>query len=266
MDLGIRDQTAVVTGGSRGIGKAVARVLAAEGAHVALIGRDLAAAQASADEIARDSGRTVRAYAADTGNDAAVKQAFERIAADFGRIDMLVNAAAQPGGQKPPPKFAEITQADLDADMHVKVMGYLRCSQAAVPHMLRQGGGRIVHISGLAARSTGAAIGSIRNVAVAALAKNMADELGPQGIVVTCVHPGLTRTEKTAGVIAKQAAAAGISEDEMAQRMGRRNALQRWIDASDVANVVAFLASPLGAPLHGESIGAGGGTPGVIHY
>lgn len=266
MDLGIRDQTAVVTGGSRGIGKAVARALATEGAHLALIARDLAAAQASAEEIARESGRSVRAYAADTGDDAQVKQAFDRIAADFGRIDMLVNAAAQPGGQKAPPKFAEITQADLDADMHVKVMGYLRCAQAAVPHMLRQGGGRIVHISGLATRSTGTAIGSIRNAAVAALSKNMADELGPQGIVVTCVHPGLTRTEKTPGVIAKQAAAAGIGEAEMADRMGRRNALQRWIDASDVANVVAFLASPLGAPLHGESIGAGGGMPGVIHY
>lgn len=222
MDLGIRDQTAVVTGGSRGIGKAVARVLAAEGANVALIARDLAAAQASADEIARESGRTVRAYAADTGDDAAVKQAFDRIAADFGRIDMLVNAAAQPGGQKPPPAFAEITQADLDADIHVKVMGYLRCAQAAVPHMLRQGGGRVVHISGLATRSTGATVGSIRNAAVAALSKNMADELGPQGIVVSCVHPGLTRTEKTAGVIARQAAAAGVSETEMAERMGRR--------------------------------------------
>jgi NAD(P)-dependent dehydrogenase (short-subunit alcohol dehydrogenase family) len=266
MDLGMAGQTAVVTGGSRGIGKAVARELAAEGVDVALIARDLAVAQASAEELGRASGRRVRAYSADTGDDAAVQAAFVRIAEDFGRIDILVNAAAQPGGQRPPPKFAAITRADVDAEINVKVVGYLRCAQAAVPHMRRAGGGRIVNISGLAARSTGSAVGSIRNVAVVALAKNMADELGPEGIVVTCLHPGTTRTEKTAGVVARQAAAAGVPEEEMASRLGERNALQRWIDARDIAKVAVFLASPLAAPLHGESIGAGGGMPGVIHY
>ncbi len=266
MDLGLNGHVAVVSGGSRGIGKAAALALAAEGAHVALIARDLAVAQAAADEIAAASGRNVRAYTADTGDDDAVRSAFDRIAADFGRIDVLVNCAAQPGGQAPPLKFAQITRSAVDAEINVKVIGYLRCAQAAVPHMLRQGGGRIINISGLAARSTGAAVGSMRNVAVAALSKNMADELGPQGIVVVCVHPGATRTEKTAGVIARQAQASGASVAEVEQELARRNALQRLLDASDIAHVVAFLASPKSLALHGESIGAGGGQPGVIHY
>ena len=99
MDLELGGKTAIVTGGSRGIGKAVAYSLAREGAQVALIARDLTVAKRTADDIADGSHQKAAAYAADTGDDAAVEAAIERIAADFGRIDILVNAAAQPGGQ-----------------------------------------------------------------------------------------------------------------------------------------------------------------------
>src|SRR5579872_6488058 len=138
MDLELGGRTAVVTGGSRGIGKAVAHVLAREGAQVALIARDLPFAQRAADEIAGRSNQTVAAYTADTGDDNAVEAAIGRIAGDFGRIDILVNAAAQPGGQSRPPKLAEITNEHFWADMNVKVMGYLRCARAVAPHMARR--------------------------------------------------------------------------------------------------------------------------------
>ena len=139
----------------------------------------------------------VEAYSTDTGDDAAVKKTIADIASVFGRIDILVNCAAQPGGQGKPPSLTEITNEHFWADMNVKVMGYLRTSREVAPHMIKAGSGRIIHVSGLAARSTGTIIGSMRNVAVAALTKNMADELAPHGIAVVCVHPGLTRTEKT---------------------------------------------------------------------
>src|ERR1700756_3622866 len=122
MDLELRGRSAVVTGGSRGIGKAVAQVLAREGASVALIARDLETAKVTAQEISSRWDRKIAAYRADTGDDAAVDAAIAQIAADFGRIDILVNAAAKPGGQSRPPKLAEITNDHFWADMNVKVM------------------------------------------------------------------------------------------------------------------------------------------------
>jgi NAD(P)-dependent dehydrogenase (short-subunit alcohol dehydrogenase family) len=126
--------------------------------------------------------------------------------------------------------------------------------------------GRIVSVSGLAALSTGSVIGSIRNVAVSAMTKNLADELGPSGVTVNAVHPGLTRTEATPGVIAAQAAAAGVEPAEIERRMAGRNLTRTLIDASQVATVIAFLASPLSVSINGESIACGGGTPGIIRY
>ena len=109
MDLQLTGKIAVITGGTRGIGKAVARSLAGEGMDVAIIGRDLEAARATASEIAGETGRSVRAYSADTGKDDAVCAAVAAIHRDFGRIDVLVNSAAQPSGQAKPPSLAEIS-------------------------------------------------------------------------------------------------------------------------------------------------------------
>jgi NAD(P)-dependent dehydrogenase (short-subunit alcohol dehydrogenase family) len=132
--------------------------------------------------------------------------------------------------------------------------------------MVAQGWGRIVNISGLAARQTGNTVGSMRNVAVAAMTKNLADELGPSGINVTVVHPGLTRTERTAALVEAQARAQGISADLVLQRMADGNSIRHLVDAAEVANVVAFLASPKSIAINGESVAAGGGAPRSIHY
>lgn len=266
MNLELDGRLAIVTGGSRGIGKAIARTLAREGCDVAIIARDLETADATAREITGASGRTVKAYQTDTGEDAGVGAAIARIASDFHRIDILVNAAAQPGGQATPPRLSEITSDLFWSDVNVKVMGYLRMARECAPHMITGGWGRIINISGLAARQTGSTIGSIRNVGVAALTKNLADELGPQGINVVCVHPGATRTEKTPGVIARQAQAKGVSPDEIEQRMAAMNSIRRLVGADDIAEIVAFLASPKSVAINGDSIGAGGGAPGAIHY
>jgi NAD(P)-dependent dehydrogenase (short-subunit alcohol dehydrogenase family) len=189
----------------------------------------------------------------------------EQAASALGHLDILVNCAAQPGGQAPPPRLAEITDEAFYSDVNIKVMGYLRCAREVAPHMIRRGWGRIISISGLAARSTGSTIGSIRNVAVVAMTKNLADELGPHGINVSVVHPALTRTEKTPGVIAALAERQGISPEEAEKRMVN-NLVGRWIDARDIAYVVTFLASPKAVAINGDVIAAGGGTRGVIYY
>ena len=265
MDLELAGKTAIVTGGSRGIGKAVARELAAEGVDVAVVARSLEALKASAAESAEATGRRIVPIVADTGSDESVKAMVEQAASALGHLDILVNCAAQPGGQAPPPRLAEITDDAFYSDINVKVMGYLRCAREVAPHMIRQGWGRIISISGLAARSTGSTIGSIRNVAVVAMTKNLADELGPRGINVTVVHPGLTRTEKTPGVIASLAQRQGISVEDAEKRMVN-NLVGRWIDAREIAYVVTFLASPKAVAINGDVIAAGGGTRGVIYY
>jgi NAD(P)-dependent dehydrogenase (short-subunit alcohol dehydrogenase family) len=266
MDLELTGKTAIVTGGSRGIGKAIARELAGEGVDVAIVARSADALQQAAAELAEATGQRIVPIVADTSSDASVKAMVEQAAAALGHLDILVNCAAQPGGQAPPPKLAEITDDAFYSDVNVKVMGYLRCAREVAPYMIKQGWGRIINISGLAARQTGSTIGSIRNVAVVALTKNLADELGRHGINVSVVHPGLTRTEKTAGVVATNAQRQGITAEEVEQRMAGNNLVGRLIDARDIAYVVTFLASPKAGAINGDVIAAGGGAKGSIFY
>jgi NAD(P)-dependent dehydrogenase (short-subunit alcohol dehydrogenase family) len=266
VDLQLTRRRALVTGGSRGIGKAVAAALLAEGAEVAIAARDQVRLDQASAELGAAVGRVVPALAVDTGDDASVRDLVAAAQDRLGGIDILVNCAARPAGQAPPLSLPEITSEAFFADVNVKVLGYLRCAQAVAPGMVAAGWGRIISVSGLAALSTGSVIGSIRNVAVSALTKNLADELGASGVNVNAVHPGLTRTEATPGVVAAQAAAAGVEPAEIERRMAGRNLTGILIDASQIAAVVTFLASPLSVAVNGESIACGGGTPGVIRY
>ena len=266
MDLELRGRTAIVTGGSSGIGKAVARELAMEGVDVAIAARRPEPLEMAAQELAQASGRRIVPIPADTSDDDSVRAMVQSAAEALGRIDILVNCAAQTGSASPPASLAEITADHFWPDMNVKVMGYLRCAREAAPHMVRQGWGRIISISGLAARQAGNTIGSMRNVAISAMTKNLADELGPHGINVTVVHPGATRTERTASVLEEQARRLGITPEEAELRMAQGNSVRRVIDAQDIAFVVVMLASPRCVAVNGDAIAAGGGAPGAIHY
>jgi NAD(P)-dependent dehydrogenase (short-subunit alcohol dehydrogenase family) len=252
MDLELQGKRALVTGGSRGIGKAIALVLAEEGCDVALLARDEPRLKAAAAELATSTGRKVVGISADTTSDDAVRDAVASAAAQLGGgIDILVNAAAEPAGFASPPKLGEITGAFFHAELDIKVMGYLRCAREVAPGMCARGWGRIVNVSGLAARQTGNTVGSMRNVAVAAFTKNLADELGPSGVNVTVVHPGATRTERTSSEAAARPA---------------ENSIRHLVDAAEVAHVVAFLCSPKSRAINGDAIAVGGGAPRAIHY
>jgi NAD(P)-dependent dehydrogenase (short-subunit alcohol dehydrogenase family) len=266
MNLQLGGKRALVTGGSRGIGKAAARRLAEEGADVVIAARTAADLEQSAAEMSAATGRRIVSIACDTRSDAGVVALVAEAAEAFGGLDILVNAAATPGGQATPPRLAEVTGALLFEDVDVKVMGYLRCAREAAPLMAAQGWGRIINVSGLAARQTGSIIGSIRNVAVAAMTKNLADELGPRGINVTCVHPGLTRTERTGPRVAELAARWGVTPGEAEARMAGNVVIGRLVDAAEVADVICFLASPRSAAITGDAIACGGGARGSIYY
>ena len=251
MDLELAGKRAIVTGGSRGIGKAVVRQLALEGADVGIAARDEQRIAEAATELSELSGRRVVGHSCDTNDDESVRAMVAALSEALGGVDILVNAAAMPGGVVAPPKLADVTTDALWAEINTKVMGYLRCAREVAPLMAAQHWGRIVNVSGLAARQSGSVLGSIRNVSVSAMTKNLADELGPQGINVTVVHPGATRTERTS--------------DEIAARMSG-NVIGRIVDADEVAYVVAFLASPKSVAITGDAIACGGGVRGAIHY
>jgi NAD(P)-dependent dehydrogenase (short-subunit alcohol dehydrogenase family) len=266
MDLNLTGKVAIVTGGSRGIGKAIGLELAKEGAEVVLVARGKEALDQASADIAGQVGRAILAIACDTGEDVSVKAMVAGVLATHGRIDILVNCAAQPAGQAKPPALADITTEALWADVNVKVMGYIRTAREVAAPMAAGGGGRIINISGLAARSTGSIIGSIRNISVAALTKNLADELGPKGITAVCVHPGLTRTEKTPGVVARRAASEGVAAAEVEKQLAALNLVGKLISSEEIAHVVAFLSSTKSIAINGDVIAAGGGTRGAIYY
>jgi NAD(P)-dependent dehydrogenase (short-subunit alcohol dehydrogenase family) len=263
MDLGLRGRRAIVTGGSRGIGLAVADTLAAEGCDVALVSRT--PSDAAVARVARH-GTRVLPIAADTTDDAAVQTMVARVVEELGGVDVLVNAAAQPASSGPQTSASSTTDELVREQFETKVLGYLRCARAVAPHMAAQGFGRIVNVSGLNARSSSSLVGSVRNVSVAALTAALADELGPQGVTVTVVHPGLTVTERTPGMIAAKAEADGTSAEEAERALGRSSRLGRLVTAEEVADVVVFLASPRGVAVNGDAVAAGGGQPGVTYY
>ena len=245
MDLELSGRTALVTGGNRGIGRACAAALAREGASVVLLGRD----EASLREVVGQVGAVGHAVA-DTTDVAAVQAAVEATVTMTGRLDVVVNAAAPRAVPGTPTGFDETDLEDMLTNVDTKVLGYLRVVRAAAPY-LRQHAGAVVNISGTNARVTGNVAGSVRNIGVVALTKNLADELGPSGVQVTCVHPGLTVTERNDGDAEYLAKAAD-------------NASGRAVHAAHVADLVTFLASPRAWVANGAVITADGGRAGHI--
>lgn len=152
MDLELHGKRALVTGGSKGISLAIARQLAAEGADVALAARNAAEVEAAAEALANETSRKVVGLMADTNDDPSVKALIAETGRELGGLDILVDAAAQAGGQSPPPPLAGVTDALFWDDVSVKVLGYRRTAREAAPHMIAGGWGRIINITGLAAR------------------------------------------------------------------------------------------------------------------
>ena len=155
MDLQLNGKIALVTGGSRGIGKAIARALVDEGVSVAIVARGAEALTEAAAEIEAATGKRVLTATVDTSDTASVRAMTEFVIGEFGRIDILVNNAARPGGAPPQPGIENLPDEIFTTEMNTKVLGYLRCAREVVPSMKANGWGRIINISGLAARQNG---------------------------------------------------------------------------------------------------------------
>jgi len=219
MDLGLQGKHAIVTGGSKGIGKAIARELAREGVDVAIVARTKADLDATARELAAATNRRIIPLAADVTSKEQVDRMVAEAAQQLGGLHILVNSGSAPGGSATATGPIEtVVDEDLIEDFNTKYVGALRCSRAAIPFMKTAGWGRIINISGGNARNAGNLSGGARNAGLVHMTKTLAVQLGRHGITVNCIHPGTTRTERTPSLLAARAAQLGVSPEEAERR------------------------------------------------
>lgn len=263
MDLKLNGKVAVVTGGSLGIGRAVTQALAAEGVRVAIVARSQGPLEAAAREIAAQTGMDILAVPADVSDTGQVNAMMDKVAQHFGRIDILVNGAAHPGGLV----RSEIENADPEGllqDIDIKVVGYMRCAKAAAAHMKKNGYGRIVNIGGLTGRGS-KQLSGMRNVAVCHMTKVLSDQLGPHGITVNVIHPGVVETPHIHELYAKEARLQGLTPQEVEANYAKVTPIRRVLQPHEIADTVLFLASERAAAITGESIAVDGGiTRGIF--
>jgi NAD(P)-dependent dehydrogenase (short-subunit alcohol dehydrogenase family) len=247
MDLGLRGRVALVTGGGRDVGGAIARSLAAEDAVVAVnYNRSAAAANDLVAEIAA-AGRRAKAYGADITDFAAVRAMIDAIVRDFGRLDILVNNAGYVLRQS----FAESRPEDWRRQIDVCLYGSIHCSHAALPHLVAGKHGRIIGLAGDSSRvgEAGLALAAAARAGVIALMKSLAKELGRSAVTANAVSLGLVET-------------AHLDKawlDANRDKITRLYPLRRLGVPEDVGPLVAFLASDAAAWITGQVISINGG-------
>ena len=266
MDLQLRGKKAIVTGGSAGMGKAIARQLAREGCDVAIGARTEARLRAAAKEIAQETERTVIPLVVDTLDGDSIKRFVRHAAEALGGIQILANCAARVGGTIPD-NMDSITDEQIVKDFEEKFLGYYRCAREAAPYMKQAGWGRIVNLSGGAGRTPGTAISTpARNIASVSLTKSLANTLGPFGINVNAIYPGTTITEAVSARHREHAERQAKTLDSYLEELRQRSPIRHLVTAEDVSQVVTFLCSPLSVSINGEAISVSGGLNADMHY
>jgi 3-oxoacyl-[acyl-carrier protein] reductase len=261
MDLGIRGKTALVTGASEGIGAGIARTLAAEGVRVAICSRTEAKLKETAQEIARASGSEVVSVAADLRSLAGCEQFVAQAAERLGGIDFLVNNV----GASAFAPFVELPdEAFVDA-INGKLMSYIRCTRAVIPHMQKRGGGAIVNITGTTQEAMAFhTAGSVCNAALRMFSKEVAIEFGPLKIRVNSIGPGLVQTARSGRMRDAKAAARGVSPDVVEAERVAKIPVGRAGTPDDIANAVCFLLSDRSGYINGAAVAIDGGSTVVI--
>jgi NAD(P)-dependent dehydrogenase (short-subunit alcohol dehydrogenase family) len=265
MDLQLRGKRALVTGGSRGLGKAIARQLAMEGVDCVICARTEAPLKEAASEIAKESGRRVVPIVANTANLESIEQLVSGTVDALGGVDILINNAARVAGSDPE-DFWHVKDDLILRDFEEKLLGYFRCARAVAPHMRDNGWGRIINLSGYAARTAGSVPAGARNASTVHLTKTLSLELGRFGISVNAIYPATTITETFANRFGERARSQGKSVEEVMADMGKNNHIGRLVTAEEIADVATFLCSPRAAGVTGEVIPITGGQGNSVYF
>lgn len=258
LHLGLEHKVVLITGASRGLGRACALAFAAEGARLALCARgpadlDGAVAAAAAHRV------EACGIAADVTRADEVARLVEAVLRRYARVDVLVNNA----GAGLARAFGELDDEAWRGAVELNLLAAVRLTRAVAPVMRAQGGGRIVNVAALSGKRPrlGQVASNATKAALISLTESLAGELAPDGIRVNAVCPGLLRNERWSARIAALAAARGVPADEVAAALGRENIpLGRLGRQEDVAPLVVFLASPVAADyITGVSVEVDGG-------
>lgn len=257
MDLKLTDKTALVTGGSQGIGRAIAFALAREGCDVAICARRQGPLEEAAEEIGRATGRRVAAIAADLTRPADAEAFVAEAHRALGRIDILVNNAGSAAGGV----LEHLSEEDWEGALQLKFLGYVRCLRHALPIMVEQGGGRVVNLIGNdgCKPSYWEIAPGAANAAGHNLTLSLAGQYGKHNISFVAVNPGPVRTERWAGLVQAMARDMNLSLEEADRLAPASIPLGRIAEVDEVANLVAFLASDLMHFVNGTMIEIDGG-------
>ena len=259
MELGLTGRRAVVTGGSKGLGKAIAAELLAEGAAVAICSRHADELEETAAELraaAARTGRQLLALPCDVTDPAQVTDFIAAATAALGGLDILVNNA---GGARPG-RFATLTDDDWHDDIEVKLFSQIRCIRAALPHLRSSAAPRVININALYARYPDPAFlaSSVNRASCLSLSKALSIELGAEGILVNSVNIGFVETPQWQNIHNKRAPE--MPADEFFGQLAKAEVpLGRFGRSDEVAGLVAFLASDRASYIAGASIDVGGG-------
>jgi len=257
MDLGLRHKVVFITGGSKGIGRACALEFAREGARVAICARREDELRRAAEAIRQATGADVFPVVGDMTRWEDVQRCVDTAAAHFGGLDILVNCAgASPGGL-----ILNLAEEEWTLSLQLKFMGYVRCAKAAIPYLLRRGSGRIVNVVGNDGIKPAywELTASAANAADLAMTSALAEQYGPQGILVNAVNPGPVSTERWDGLVRAYARDKGLSVDEAGTKVLRSLPLGRICTPEEVASVVVFIASERASYMNGAWITLDGG-------
>ena len=251
MELGLRGKTALVTGASEGIGSSIARRLCEEGVRVAICARTESTLKATAAEIAAATGLDVVAIPADLRTLAGCEGFVETAAARLGGVDILVNNA----GASAFGPFVDLPDAAFVDAIDGKLLGYIRCARAVIPHLRRRGGGSIVNITGTTQQAIAYHTpGSACNAALRMFSKELSIELGPLGIRVNSVAPGRIQTARADRLLEAVASAQGTSTDTVLADLVKTIPSGRLGVPDDIADAVCFLVSERATYVNGAAL------------
>lgn len=256
MDLGLDGKSALVTGGTSGIGLAIARKLGQEGCVVTVCGRDAARLAAALDTL-RAAGIRCHGFAADVTRPDDVAALVRDTVAAAGRIDIVVSNA----GTHLQGAFDQVTAAQLEAHLRTKVLGPWELARQVAPHMRAQRGGRFIVIIGQAGKVPGANViaSAISNAAQHAFVKSLSDDLGRDNVLVNAVCPSRIATPLTDTLKLFNEHFLGRSLEQQESKWGAEVPLGRWGVPDDIANAVAFVASERAGFMVGSNIDVDGG-------
>lgn len=261
MELGLNGRVAFVAAASKGLGKATARALAAEGMQVAVSARGEDALRATASEIAAATGSDVEAVPCDLLDAGAIEAAIARTIARFGRLDVLVAN----GGGPHPGTFSALSEDDWRHAIEGTLLSTVRLIRAALPHLRASGQGRVIVITSTSTKEpiAGLLLSNVMRPGLVGLCKTLAKELGPDGITVNNVAPGSFDTDRMAALHARIAAAQSISEADARARTDAAIPLGRMGYPVELAETIAFLASARASYVSGQTVVVDGGRTGA---